>query len=181
MPSIIRQIFSRVWIIYKYLSFLVGTTVVLSIAIILVHQCFQLDYNNFEIPLQSGFTYSYEVIDGKYENHFIKNKNGRVVVLSDVESFMEEGYIIYGMRKNLEDSSVYFICEYGENCNSAQNLGEKEFQDALKKRSVRPFSSKYAIRAFELEKEVERHNYNNGRDSKIKWVFDKETFSYKAH
>jgi hypothetical protein len=167
------------WNLYKVLAFAAGTLVFLYIIVALSLFLFRPKVYGFEIPLQSGFVYHYDMQDGSLDGHHLEDKQGKVIVYSDVIRFVESSKTIYGYRKDLHDNPFYFICDYGGDCTDTQNLTDVELRKIIKERNLPLYTDNTGMGRYDFKHEIEQFYKKIGRRATPEWNYDATWKKYR--
>lgn len=175
----LKNITSLGWKSYKILAFVAGTVVFLYVlmAFILLTQKEKVHY--FEVPLQSGFIYHYDMQDGSVDGHHLRDQHNRVIVYSDVIRFMESDKTIYGYRRDLHGNPFYFTCTYGEDCSDTQNLTDVDLRKIIAERKLPLYTENSGMSRSDFRREIERFNRQHSEGSEPEWQYDATWHKYR--
>ena len=167
------------WKAYKLLAIIAGSLGFLYIALAFIFLMPPERVYDFEIPLQSGFVYHYDMQDGSLDGHHLEDKQGKVIIYSDVIRFVESGKMIYGYRKDLHDNPFYFICDYGEDCTDTQNLTDVDLRKIIKERNLPLYTDNTGMGRYDFEREIEDFYKKIGGRATPKWDYDETWKKYR--
>lgn len=166
------------WKAYRLLAITAGSLVFLYVVFALIVLLPPVKTYDLVVPLQSGFVYHYDMQDGSVDGHHLEDKQGTVIVYSDVINFVESGKIIYGYRTDLHGNPFYFICSYGNDCSTTQNLTDVELRRIIKDRQLPLYTANGGISRSALERELKRFYKTANANARPEWEYDTQFGRY---
>lgn len=148
-------------------------------SILLVSYFFEDEINWFSVPLHSGFIYVNDMKDGSKDGHNLSDKNGKVIIYSDVKRFVESGNAVYGYREDLQGNPFYFICNYGDDCTNSQNLTDIQLRKIIEERHLPLYTSNSGMDRDDFKRQLKKFYKEHGSDKEPKWEYDERFISYK--
>ena len=175
------QIFKTIFKLYKFVAISIGTFLMVMWSILLIEYFFEDEFNLFTVPLNSGFLYIDDMKDGSKDGHNLSDKNGRIIIYSDVKRFVESGNTIYGYREDLNGNPFYFICDYGQDCIDSQNLTDAQLRKIIDDRHLPLYTSSSGTDRYDLKRQLQIFYEKNDKDQKPKWEYDEKWQRYTAN
>ncbi|MDB2414384.1 hypothetical protein N9W34_01270 [Rickettsiales bacterium] len=180
---------SRIWLalrfffrggfkLYKLVAIIIGTFFIFMWSLLSINFLFEDEIRWSAIPLHSGFMYVNDTKDGSKDGHNLSDKNGKIIVYSDVKRFVESGNTIYGYRKDLQGNPFYFICDYGKDCSNSQNLTDVELRKIVEERHLPLYTSNSGMERNDFKRQLKVFYKKHGSNKGPKWEYDERFEKY---